>query len=891
VLIMLGGIVVYDLVSWYLAAVQQAWQLVAVAIVVLVFGVVALVSLRLTWRGRESLGVGLTIGAFLATLIVINALVRNLGPAMAVIGPILTLGLASGNLTRRGLLAAVAAALLTSVAGMAIDQLAGDALTYRVTSAWLEAATPSIAAILAVVFLVALLRLLADLSLRAKLIIAFVAVALVPLAVLAGLNYRTTRLALTSAANEALRGAAAQTAVSLDTFFESMRTLVQSEAQHPVIRQYLSLPADARAGSPVERELRATLALWQARDARARAYLLLDAQGRVVQSTASADLGEDHAGKDFFRQAVASGQAYLSSLRIEPGVEQADLYFSMAVRPANSSDAWGVLVARYDARVVQDIVETTNGLTGAGSYAVVFDENLMRVAHGIDPAAVFRLVGPATPAQISALQAQYRLPSLPNFIYSSEQPALARSLSQADTQPYFIGADAAPGSPQSQVAVVSLASYPWRVAFFQPQDVFLGPIQRQTQTTVTLAAIIALVVTGVAVAAAQVLTEPILQLTGAAEKVAAGDLAVQADVGSGDEIGRLARTFNDMTIRLSEMVGTLEQRVTERTAQIQAAADISRATASLRSLDDLLRLALDLIRERFGFYHASLFLLDPSGQYAVLRESTGPVGAQLKARGHRLAVGSLSLIGWATGNRQPRVALDVAEDPFYFRNPLLPDTRSELAIPLIAGDRLLGALDVQSREPNAFDPETIQVLQTVADQLSVAIENAELFQRTQASLDEMSNLYERLAGSSWRGLMRGQAHETVFEAVPGEATLVGFSAEPLQIDLRLRDRVVGAIQIHGRRPDEWTAEERAALGTIAAQVTAALESAALLEETQRRRLREQLINDITYQMRATLNPTAVVHTGIRGLGRALGATEVVVRLAGEGEPPGQEGDR
>jgi putative methionine-R-sulfoxide reductase with GAF domain len=271
---------------------------------------------------------------------------------------------------------------------------------------------------------------------------------------------------------------------------------------------------------------------------------------------------------------------------------------------------------------------------------------------------------------------------------------------------------------------------------------------------------------------------------------------------------------------------------------------------------------------------------------AVLRESTGPVGEQLKARGHALGIGSQSLIGWVTANRKPRVALDVADDPYHFKNPLLPDTRAELAIPLIVGDRLLGALDVQSTQANAFGTSDVQVLQTLADQLSVAIQNAELFESTQASLSELNKLYQGLTSNTWRAFLHGEKREAEYQAAEaadaaeiGEATLVG--SRPLELPLQVRDRTVGVIEIYGRPASSWSDEERAALGTVAAQVSAALETAALLEETQRRRLREQLINDITYQMRSTLNPTAVVQSGMRELGRALGATEVVVRLAQE----------
>jgi GAF domain-containing protein len=330
-----------------------------------------------------------------------------------------------------------------------------------------------------------------------------------------------------------------------------------------------------------------------------------------------------------------------------------------------------------------------------------------------------------------------------------------------------------------------------------------------------------------------------------------------------------------MTARVGELVSTLEQRVAQRTGQLQAAADISRATASERDQTKLLTLALALIRDRMGYYHASIFLLDEAGDYAVLRESTGPVGAQLKARGHRLAVGSRSLIGWVTGNRQPRIASDVGEDPFYFKNPLLPDTRAELAIPLMAGDRLLGALDVQSTQSNAFSESDVQVMQTLADQLSVAIENAALFARTEANLKELSTLYQRLTSASWRNSLGGQARETVYN--PGAR--MPATAGTVTVPLLLRGEQVGEVELQGRRKEEWPPEEMAALNAVAAQLTSALESAALLEEAQRRRAREQTVNDIANLMRASLDPTVVMQSGIRELGRALGATEVIVRLA------------
>lgn len=891
-LIMLAGIVAYDLYSWYLAITGQAWQLFVVAGVVLAFGLVDGLGLLLARRSRSGLGLWLTVAAFLVTDIVIGALVGGLGIALGLIAPILTAAMVAQALPRRQAWVGILAGLAAGGVIAAGDLLGSGLLTFRTVVPALQTFTPLIAAVLAVVYGLYLARVLADYSLRAKLIIAFLAVTLVPLGALAAVDYRATQQALTDAANQALLGAANQTALTIDTFFDNTRGVVLSESQLPAVRNYLAMAPEARTGSQTEHDLKGILQNWALRDTRANTYLLLDKQGLVALSTSSLDSGKNLSKTAYFQQAMGSGQSTVSDVLFQPKAENGEINFSVAVID-QAHNFSGVLVARFSTRLLQDLVSQTNGLAGSQSYGVLLDNNLLQLADGNDATLQFKLVSPVTPLYLADLQAQARVPQLPaGYQYSLQRADLASPLSamlapNSQATPFFTVEEVVGSGRVNQVAVTKLNSKPWLLAFFQPRDVFLAPVQRQTSTTLTLAALIAVIVTAGAVLAAQLLADPLARLTSTAEKVAAGDLSVRAQVSSRDEIGALATTFNAMTGRLSEMITMLESRVAERTGQLQAAADIGRATASVRSLDELLRLALDLIRDRFGFYHASIFLIDAASHAAVLRESTGPVGAQLKARGHKLGIGSQSLIGWVTANRRPRVALDVADDPFHFKNPLLPDTRSELAIPLIVAERLLGALDVQSTQANAFGPGDVQVLQTLADQLSVAIENAELFQRTQASLNELSVLYQRMTGASWRGFLRGEKREAVYETkAPDLTTTLPGDGRPLELPLQLRDRTVGVIEIYGRSAAAWSDEEKAALGTVAAQVSAALETAALLDESQRRRLREQLINDITNQMRATMHPASVVQTGMRELGRALGATEVVVRLTPTGADPG-----
>ncbi len=236
-------------------------------------------------------------------------------------------------------------------------------------------------------------------------------------------------------------------------------------------------------------------------------------------------------------------------------------------------------------------------------------------------------------------------------------------------------------------------------------------------------------------------TRPISELTKVAQAVEAGDLNQTVPVHNQDEIGILATTFNQMTVRLRDLIGSLEARVEARTAQLRTSAAVGRAAASVLEPDDLLRSVVNLITDRFGFYYAAAFILDSDGRYAVLREATGEAGRLLKERHHQLEVHGQSMVGYAITRRRPRIALDVAEETVRYANPLLPDTRSEIALPLMVGDRVYGALDVQSTEVAAFDETSANALQSMADQIAVALSNAEQFKQTDAALQRARTLY------------------------------------------------------------------------------------------------------------------------------------------------------
>jgi PAS domain S-box-containing protein len=195
---------------------------------------------------------------------------------------------------------------------------------------------------------------------------------------------------------------------------------------------------------------------------------------------------------------------------------------------------------------------------------------------------------------------------------------------------------------------------------------------------------------------------------------------------------RFSDAFLDQVARQHELHARQAQE--RLAAQLQAGAEVGRAAASILDTGQLLREVVNLITDRFGFYYAAVFTLEPTGQHAMLREATGQAGEILKNLQHQLDLHGPSLVSAAITSRQLRIAADSEPAPRGSGQPLLPDTRSEIALPLVVGNQVLGALDVQSTEPRAFDEISITVLRNMADQIAIALANAHLFGRTQAAL-------------------------------------------------------------------------------------------------------------------------------------------------------------
>ena len=418
------------------------------------------------------------------------------------------------------------------------------------------------------------------------------------------------------------------------------------------------------------------------------------------------------------------------------------------------------------------------------------------------------------------------------------------------------------------------------------------------------------------------IANPLADLAETATQVAGGDLERVATVEREDEIGAVAQAFNSMTARLRDLIGSLEQRVTERTrdlerhsAYLEASAQVGHAAASILETDQLMRQVVDLIRERFGLYYVGLFLVE--GEWAVLRAGTGEAGRAMLARGHRLKVGE-GMVGWSIANAQARVALEAGEDAVRRVAAELPETRSEAALPLRSRGRVIGALTVQHVQPGAFDQDTIVVLQTMADQVAVALDNAHLFAEAQAALEAEHRAYGELSRAAWTDLLRAQpdlAYRSDEHGVTGAGDVWRPEMErawregrtiqipnpqspipnPLAVPIKVRGHVIGVLDTH--KPGDagaWTPAEIALLETLSGRLGEALESARLFQDTQRRAAREHLTREITEKMRRAVSVEGIAQTAVDELYRVLGTSRAFVRLGTappQDEATGSEQDR
>lgn len=474
--------------------------------------------------------------------------------------------------------------------------------------------------------------------------------------------------------------------------------------------------------------------------------------------------------------------------------------------------------------------------------------------------------------------------------------------------------EVAVSAPEEELATEAVANLEWSVIVHQDIEQALMPVQDQARTTIVISMGVLMAAALLGFLASQRLAAPLVNLTGITNRIAQGELNVRGDVQTQDEIGALSTSFNRMTDQLQETLKGLEQRIAERTADLEAARmesderaqalqsinEISRIISSEQRLDILLPLITRLVSEKFDFYHCAIFLVDDNRIFANLQAANSEGGQRMLNRGHRLELGT-GIVGTVAITGKPRIALDVGSDAVFFDNPDLPATRSEMALPLLARGETIGVLDVQSIRANEFTEQDVNILGILADHVAITIENVRLFARTQQALEEVQALYnqylqkewKRLQGKTrnigyWQTLSGGKPLEApvdsddIRHALRTGQTLIskanGTTSDTAVVaPIKLRGQTIGVLNIRSASPDhEWSREELNLIQSVTDRLSLALENARLFEETTRRAERERLVSEITGKIRSVNDPQTIIQTALEELRNVLGASRVQV---------------
>lgn len=596
--------------------------------------------------------------------------------------------------------------------------------------------------------------------------------------------------------------------------------------------------------------------------------MVLNTKGEVIISTVPKNEGNDYKNETFFNQGVQRFYTGFSEIK-----SFADENLIVATPIVEADVIQGILVLRSDASSIKRIIENTPGFEDAETYLV--DRTYTPITRTRTPVDQV-----STKAAVEAIQ---------NNIASGQ--AIYENYANQPVIGYYQWFEA------MQVAFIS--------------EVPLNFVITRSARALAGSAVLALFVISIAIASvaisARSIVHPISLLAQTTATFAAGKLSARAVVDRTDEIGALAQSFNDMATQLQETIARLEQRVSDRTRDLEhqtqklrVAAEIARDVATARDINELLTRAPELIRSRFGFYHTGIFLLDHNQEYAVLVSSPTEAGKQMLADNHKFRVGGVGLVGRVAATGEPRIMLNVGADAGHFDNRELPDTCSEMALPLKVENKVIGVLDIQSDQAQAFNEDDIAIMQIMADQIAAAITRTRLLDEVEGSLKELKNASGQYTRENWKKLTdagktgnKGYRFDhmriepiTDLSELGKNALMSGLTATSnhksvdmqtaVAIPIKLRGQTIGVISL--KLKEQYDPDTISTIELASERLASALESARLYEEARLRADREQSISQLTSAISASTSYEDILQTTVREIGTTLNDTEVTIQM-------------
>jgi GAF domain-containing protein/HAMP domain-containing protein len=910
----------------YLSIIEVNWQLAVVAAFFFITGFLGIKgifeSVKSTYQARDLI---VLTSVFGLTCIVMSALIQNTALPLGIIFIVYTLIASAVVISTGGSTRSIGYGLMISAATVLMGTFPPfPQTTLLAVNIWVISALS-----ITLIFFVAFLAIEIETStLQIRLTTAFIAIAIIPISISSIILTQTSIASIQTQIIQNVFLTSDQVATTLDSFIDNNLRVVQQEAATEAFSKYLDKPGSMFADEALLQEIQMAYRVLQLRETSERTYLssygLLNLSGLDVYDTDDNSVRKNEGDQEYFKTPIKTGKAYVS-----PVIFSADgksfIYFSAPVKSLKNNTILGVLRIRYSALVFQRMMENYKGLLGTNSYAILFDENLFRLADSYTPDLAFTAVKAYSDAERISLIKANRLPNLPSVALSVINVKMAEALNTSDKYPTGqeqLDLDKSSGSNLSELyGITQMKNKPWKVMYLQANFDDVKLRNDQTRLTTLIATLISLLVGFGGILTSTALGAPIKGLIDVAQKITQGDLTARSTSVGTNEFGTLGKAFNQMTDQLRNFINELEQRVlqrteeiarrnealTFRTRQLQTVAEVARGIVTVQELTELLSSVTHLISERFDFYHVGIFLLDENKEYAVLRAANSEGGQRMLAREHRLRIGRVGIVGNVCESGKPRIATDVGADSTFFNNPDLPLTRSEMALPLKFGGQTIGALDVQSMDANAFSEDDIELFGTLTDQIAVAIYNNQLYAETLRALAESQTLHRQYLRQEWGSdvsVKKNRAYRYSSKGTsPSEVNLneigdVYTTGKPytisetlpdntiqtvMAVPIMLRDETIGIIRLQDQGEERiWSEDEISSVQEVAQQIGTALETARLFQKTISRADRERKVLEITGMIRSTNDPQQMLEIAATELRKALGASRAQIILS---QPP------